>query len=125
MKKNPNSNTTVTKAVKNLNKINSFTYKKFFVVPKVRVEWKQGRFTGGRGRTYGGLYLSINGKPVRGWIMFNHPFFFKTQAETQRWLNNWLSERLTRTINSIEPDASKDKSRAKYVVESTYGVKVK
>lgn len=121
----PNSKTAVTIAKKNLSKINSFTYKKFFVIPKVKVEWKQGTWSGGRGRNYGGLYFTINGKPVRGWIMFDHAFFFSTKAETQKWLDSWLSERLTATINSIEPDASKDRAAAKYVVEKTYGVRIK
>lgn len=120
-----NSSKEVQRALKNLSKINSFKYKKFFMVPNVKVEWKRGTWSGSKGRHYGGLYFTINGRPVRGWIMFDHAFFFKTLPETQRWLDSWLSERLTRTINSIEPDASKDKASAKYVVESTYGVKVK
>jgi len=111
----------VAKALNNIAKVNSFQYKKFFIVPKVKVIW---RMAGGN-RNYGGLYFTINKRLVRGWVQFDSAFFFETQKETQRWLNSWLSQRLTPVINSMEVGASINKTKARKLVEQMYNVKVK
>ena len=111
----------VAKALNYIGKVNSFQYKKFFIVPKVKVIW---RMASGN-RNYGGLYFTINRKPVRGWIQFDSAYFFETQKETQRWLDRWLSQRLTPVINSMEVGASMNKTKTRKIVEQMYNVKVK
>jgi len=110
----------IAKALNNLAMINSFQYKRYFIVPKVTIEWRMSR----SGREYGGLYLSIHKKLIRGWIQFDAPILFDTKVHTQSRLNSWLSQQLTRVINSIEVGASMDKSKAKKVVEQMFNVKV-
>jgi len=110
----------VAKALNNLSKVNSFRYKNFFTVPKVKVEWRRPDKT----HMYGRLTFSINRKPVRGSIQFDHPFFFQTQKETQKWLDSWLSTKLTPVINSVENKASLNRAKAKKIVEQHFKVRV-
>lgn len=126
----------IAKALNNIDSIKSFKYKNFFSIPKVKVTWQVGRFAyffsqqqvsplsfiGGK---EGKLTFTINSKPVRGWILFDHPPMFDTLSDTKKWLNIVLSEKLTSVINSIEPNASKSRTSAKKVVESYFGVKVR
>ena len=126
MKKLTAGRVPVSVAQKNLAQITSIHYKKFFTVPKVKIIWQQGSWTGAKtGRTYGGLYFFINGKQLPGWCMFDYPFFFATLAETQQWCDSWMSQKITRVINSVQVGASQDKGLSKQILKQLYGVTCK
>jgi len=110
------------KIARNLNIIEgktSIVYKTFFVIPKVSLKVKIGKTHNGWTEA-SKIYISINGKRLSGSI-----FFWPEIDLPEDILDDWIAQRVTKIINSFDSFASRDRRKAKELVEKYFKVKVK
>jgi len=113
-------------------RIIALDYKTWFEIPvRVKVKWV---------RTYPPMSLPfnievvtvtffINGRKVKGWSEWNAKVLATYLSHPAPLCGSGLecvfTKKLTQVINSLVPNASRNKKLAKKVIESLYGVKVK
>jgi len=108
-------------------RIIAFNYRNWFEIPKVNVRMKW--LKNSEMRKYFskfGIYalvstFYINGKRLRGWAEWDSKILATDLSSLEVAFNN----KLTSVINTIQPNASRDKNRAKRVIEKFFKVKVK
>ena len=108
-------------------RIIALNYKGWFEIPKVSVsmKWLKNSEMRKYFSTFG-IYplvstFYINGKRLKGWSEWNS----KVLATDLSLLEVAFSNKLTSVINTIQPNASRDKNKAKRVIEKFFKVKVK
>jgi len=110
------------KVAKNINLLQnktSIVYKDFFIIPKVSLKLKLEKKYGGT-TEYSWIHITINGKKLPFTFLFVPEMYWDNKE-----IDYWITQKITRTINIIEPGASRHKEKAKKVVEKFFNVKVK
>jgi len=107
-------------------RIIALNYKNWFEIPKVNVKMKWLKSYSNYYFAKVGVYVVtsvfyINKKRLKGWSEWNS----KVLATDLSLLEVAFSNKLTSVINTIQPNASRDKNKAKRVIEKFFRVKVK
>ena len=110
-------------------RIIALDYKTWFEIPKVRIKAKWLKSTPHPDLQIITTKYYINGKRIRGWSEWNSKVLatsLKYPAPRSGSLLEYaFTHKLTQVINSLVPNASRDKNLAKKVIENQFGVKVK